>query len=177
MHRAEPMGFAYGDTRVVQQSSSMRAIFSIIRDNEIETVIELGTHFGGFALMVSDCFKSLAVHTFDKTDQYLTDAVRHSKKIKFNKVDVLNDPDPVLNLLKLKKKTLLYCDNGDKIKEFDLYADGLKPGDIIGCHDWGTEIDAKDIADIITDDKFVPVEHDLFQKEMWLARFWQKIVK
>jgi hypothetical protein len=38
------------------------------------------------------------------------------------------------------KKTFIFCDGGDKIKEFWIYSEIIKPGDCIAVHDWGTEL-------------------------------------
>ena len=37
-------------------------------------------------------------------------------------------------------KTFIFCDGGDKAKEFNMYAPLLKKGDCIAVHDWGQEI-------------------------------------
>lgn len=38
------------------------------------------------------------------------------------------------------KKTFIFCDGGDKAKEFEIYSEILKPGDCIAVHDWMTEL-------------------------------------
>jgi len=37
-------------------------------------------------------------------------------------------------------KTFIFCDGGDKAREFNMYAPLLKEGDCIAVHDWGQEI-------------------------------------
>jgi hypothetical protein len=48
-------------------------------------------------------------------------------------------------------KTFIFCDGGDKAKEFNMYAPMLKPGDCIAVHDWGQEIHYPQIAQTIHD--------------------------
>jgi hypothetical protein len=38
-------------------------------------------------------------------------------------------------------RKILYCDNGNKIREVCTYGIKLHSGDLLGVHDWGTEID------------------------------------
>jgi hypothetical protein len=46
-------------------------------------------------------------------------------------------------------KALIYCDNGKKRDEFNMYAHLLKPGDYIMAHDYGREIRLRDIEETI----------------------------
>ncbi len=47
------------------------------------------------------------------------------------------------------KKTLIFCDGGDKVREMDIYGGILKPGDHIILHDWQSEVFADHIAAIL----------------------------
>lgn len=171
----EPIGFKYRDVPVMQQLRSIPDIMGIIESHEVETFIELGTQYGGLSLMLSDGLPGVQVHTFDIRDQWSGKARTLGPDIIFHVEDILGDPGPVRELLRLPARTLLYCDNGNKIKEVELYADHLKPGDILGVHDWGTEIGLEHICHIVTPEKFSPVRHMLFEAMRWAARFWQKL--
>ena len=48
-----------------------------------------------------------------------------------------------------QSKTFIFCDGGDKAKEFNTYAPLLKTGDCIAVHDWGVEIQMSQIQDTI----------------------------
>ena len=48
-------------------------------------------------------------------------------------------------------KTFIFCDGGDKIKEFNTYAPLLKSGDCIAVHDWNHEISMGDIMHTVRD--------------------------
>jgi len=41
---------------------------------------------------------------------------------------------------------LLFCDNGDKPREFREFVPHLQAGDYVGIHDWGTEIGHDDVS-------------------------------
>jgi cephalosporin hydroxylase len=61
----------------------------------------------------------------------------------FRQTDVLTQTDKVLS--EFEHPMILWCDNGNKPREVELYAPHLKAGDLLAVHDWGTEIHAKDI--------------------------------
>jgi cephalosporin hydroxylase len=55
-------------------------------------------------------------------------------------------------------KTFIFCDGGDKVKEFNMYAPLLKKGDRIAVHDWGLEIHFPPIAETMKKYDIVPDE-------------------
>lgn len=63
----------------------------------------------------------------------------------FRQVDILFSLEEIAQECAKKGKTVLFCDNGNKIIEFNALSDKLKPGDMIVTHDWGVEIKEKDI--------------------------------
>tara|TARA_R100001443_G_scaffold12706_2_gene22413 strand:- start:3369 stop:4043 length:675 start_codon:yes stop_codon:yes gene_type:complete len=71
-------------------------------------------------------------------------------------------------------KTFIFCDGGDKVKEFNTYAPLLKPGDCIAVHDWGVEIHMHQIEDTIK--KYnLEVDHNFAQSAQqfgtWIMPF------
>tara|TARA_Y100000310_G_scaffold170314_1_gene170456 strand:- start:1067 stop:1738 length:672 start_codon:yes stop_codon:yes gene_type:complete len=65
-------------------------------------------------------------------------------------------------------KTFIFCDGGDKVKEFNTYAPLLKPGDCIAVHDWGVEIHMHEIQDTIK--KYnLEVDHNFAQSAQQFA--------
>ena len=71
-------------------------------------------------------------------------------------------------------KTFIFCDGGDKVKEFNTYAPLLKPGDCIAVHDWGVEIHMHQIKDTIK--KYnLEVDHNFAQSAQqfgtWIMPF------
>jgi len=53
-------------------------------------------------------------------------------------------------------KTFIFCDGGDKVKEFNTYAPLLKSGDRIAAHDWGIEIRVEQIQETLDKYNLVP---------------------
>ena len=69
-------------------------------------------------------------------------------------------------------KTMIFCDGGNKIDEFNMYAPILKPGDKIAVHDWGHEIHQHNIQatldkyNLIKDEYFAETARDLHTQIM-----------
>jgi len=55
-------------------------------------------------------------------------------------------------------KTFMFCDGGDKVKEFNTYAPLLKSGDRIAVHDWNQEIFYHQIKEVATEHGLEPDE-------------------
>lgn len=131
-------------------------------------ILELGTLRAGFSLFL--CLQAIqrgmAFKTFDnynfnaqlKATQgntkdpygFNTPLGQLLMKDAFVSEDVLYNGTTVLALIAQPGQTILYCDNGLKPKEVQLYAPHLKSGDLLAVHDWGTEIYPADIPAILT---------------------------
>ena len=55
-------------------------------------------------------------------------------------------------------RTFIFCDGGNKIQEFIMYAPLLKKGDRIAVHDWGLEIGYNSIRQACEENGLVPDE-------------------
>jgi hypothetical protein len=91
----------------------------------------------------------------------------------------------IQSLINTNGKTLILCDGGDKIKEFNLYSTFLKTGDVIMCHDyahsideyysiislidWETshESDFQSIQESIKINNLKPYHYDMFKHVLW----------
>ena len=114
-------------------------------EHQPEVFIELGTLWGGVPLALNERFPDLEIYSFDKSQKRSKrQPKRHgrtlcSKKVRFIASDLLNgDCQELIKLLGGNKKKILYCDNGNKLRELHKFAGYLKPGDLIGVHDWLT---------------------------------------
>ena len=115
---------------------------------------------------------NIPLYTFDKRKSSVNSNLFNNNVV-FYECDILKKPDSrLVNLCKNPRKKVLYCDNGDKVKEFKMYAIHLNSGDLLGVHDWGTEVRYEQVKDVL--EKYEPVEHDLFEKNGWTTRFWRK---
>lgn len=71
-----------------------------------------------------------------------------------------------------EKGLCLFCDNGNKEKEIELYAPYLKQGDVLLVHDWGTEVHAENIAPYLVG--YMPVAHEVAEAMQSHLRAWVK---
>jgi hypothetical protein len=120
-----------------------------VRVPTVSRIIEFGTYNGGFSCYLKLCamrfwvpLYSFDVRPFERTK--LTDAL--SLEGSFTSCDVLAAEEHIAGLINHPGRTILYCDNGNKPAEFRMYAKHLKVGDVIGAHDWSTEIRDEDVA-------------------------------
>jgi len=71
---------------------------------------------------------------------------------------------------------LIYCDGGHKYNELALYNKILRQGDVMGCHDYGTEVNMPNADKLMKEsglDKYI-APHSL--KELaTLQQFWVKL--
>jgi len=75
----------------------------------------------------------------------------------------------------LPRPILLFCDNGDKPREFREFVPHLRVGDCVGVHDWGSEIHRADVT--IFGDALKPVWWNLFEGAGSITRFLKVVGK
>jgi hypothetical protein len=110
---------------------------------ELRSLVELGTGEGGFSryLYLQAEARGLNFSTFDHV------RMDGQRVPGFHKLDIFAHPDEVL--ARLISPTVLFCDNGDKSQEVNLFAPSLQPGDLVVVHDWNTEIAASDVPETL----------------------------
>lgn len=154
-----------------------------IEYHKFNYVVELGSSKGGLSVYLANTASSteqFLFHTFeiDKDSWWYNrpiGGVGHwfekletiSPYIKSFQMDVFGDEAKnIIRTNMVEYKTLIFCDGGNKVNEFNYYSQFLKPGDCIVTHDWNTEISQSDIQDsldkynLIIDDNFVKLCDD-----------------
>ena len=128
----------------LQSESDLYIWEHILTSSKLTRLVELGTFKGGLAYFFSlHCqANNIQFTTFDILSNECPPVQEY-----FIQHDILNNPNKVRELIARPGRTLLYCDNGNKPKEVELYHRFLKVNDILAVHDWNTEISQKDIPD------------------------------
>lgn len=133
------------------------------REQNIEAIIELGTAHGGFSLYLlhQAQHRQWDFHTYDVADPIRSDrsAIFGADGIgkcadlgtHFRQHDVLGNPEPVRELIREYGPIVLFCDNGNKAREVELYAEHTAPGSLIVVHDWNREIFPTQIPSFLTE--------------------------
>lgn len=110
-------------------------ILRIINDLDIQTFFELGSHVGGLAsiLLPLNQYRDFVYFGIEIDGSIIYPTI----KPRIFVADILSDVAvDVVRRTKLNRKSFIYCDGGDKIKEMGKYFSLLNSGDVIACHDY-----------------------------------------
>jgi len=176
------------------RSDDFPTIAAILRPHRPRLVVELGTDEGGFSGWLADLVRPWGgvVHTFDIARKFKRSLLRDFTNLNYHEADVLGTGPAgpaarcaaVANLLRPQEPRaaispiLLYCDNGDKPREVELYAPLLPVGAILGVHDYNTEIMASWVEPFVAALGFEPEGHAQMEalRNEWypepMSRFW-----
>lgn len=146
-------------------------------------LIELGTGSGGLSsyLKILCVNYGTAFYTYDMKDYR-----EQHPETKLQKLIKLSDSRFIADIFekktieniseKIKKNgcSFIYCDDGNKVREFKTYVKFLKNGDIIGVHDWRIEIHAENIEDDIRTYKLIPIFDDTLKEYFTRQKFFVK---
>lgn len=168
--------------RFVQSYEAIRLFEVIFEKFRPARLIELGTGDGG----LSSYLKMLCINYGSKFYTYdVKDYREQSPETKLQKLIQLSESQFVANIFeeetiksiseKTKKNgcSFIYCDDGNKVREFKTYSKFLKNGDIIGVHDWQVEIHAENKDDIRTHN-LIPIFDDLREEYFICQKFFVK---
>lgn len=149
----------------------------------VRTMIELGTGTGGttvyFALQAYQ--RHMYFHTFD--NQKWIDFGQELPKILkleslFHHVDLFSPEgkEQVASIIRsFPHPVAIFFDDGDKPKEWSIFAPMTSPGDFLIVHDWGTEFKQKDIGNVKVE-RILTKECNRQQKrDAWKAVWFKRI--
>lgn len=147
-------------------------IKEVIERFEPEAFIELGTAGAGLCLLVNETFPAIKILSIDMNN-CIRPEIRalFTDQVEFIRMNIYEKNEKLSKALGAKGRKILYCDNGNKPYEFNTFAKYLNSGDVIGCHDWGTEITAGDVRETVKEEKLKMVGKE---KKNHLTRFFVK---
>lgn len=120
----------------------------------VGTIIELGTGHGGLSLFfaLQAYQRGLEYHTYDNVSSVNVESGLPgllNMKNNFHNVDIWNSAGEIIHLIETSRKPIVMLfDNGDKPKEWGMFAPHLAPGDFCAVHDWGTEFNSENIGSV-----------------------------
>jgi len=114
------------------------------------SVVELGTGQGGMAIFfaVQALRRGMKFTTFDRERLYDDQTYKALGELgaRCHLVELFDRAEFVRGLLSAQERPLvLFCDNGDKPREFREFRPVLTSGDYVAVHDWNAEIRLSDI--------------------------------
>lgn len=132
----------YKGIRAAQTDTAIATWSALLDQYGFAQIIEIGTYRGGMSMFLLDkaLEKEALFRTYDIKDlrnpAFIKPCGEHNC---FMKRDCFEFEDEVGTFVKRPGRTFLFCDGGNKEREFNTFSKYLKMGDIIAVHDWGTE--------------------------------------
>jgi len=157
-------------------------IADVLRDFRPTFVVEVGTMHGGFAAFLADTVKEWH-GTVLTIDHVLYEGVGDISKARENLFFLQGDVfSPFVSMvvektLKYYQRSCIYCDGGAKRQELPLL--GMY-ADLVGVHDYGTEVSPPDCTAWAKQWSMYPVKEEEFaalQAEKggyFVSRFWRR---
>lgn len=156
---------------------------NVLNEFAPKMIIEIGTGHGGLSIYLGAwaIVNNAQVFTFDIKD-HLDDDTKITLINDLNVMvecrDVFGDiaVEQIKTTLSLDKPVLLYCDGGNKQKELMRFAPTAKAGDVVGCHDYGTEVAKCLIDPFMERHGFVKCISPKVSSDLYLLQmFWTKV--
>ncbi len=176
---------AYAGAAIQRKWVDIFTIDVFLADCRPSMIIELGTGSGAFSsyLATYAYLNGAQFVTFDSNRKTAVikranpRALRLIRKLggKTSQRDIFEDETAafVRSLIQRPGVSFLYCDNGDKPKEIQMFAAALKPGDFVGVHDFGSEIHEKDVSLLVETD-LTPYHPEFFAAVSSSNRIFRK---
>jgi hypothetical protein len=136
------MMFSYKNIRLEQRVEVIKALevlHSKLKEEDKlpKTIIEIGMNHGGFSLVLNDSkiSEQAEIYCFDVVNRNFDQNLKNTK-IKWYINDIFSVEAYVKDLINRDGTTVLFCDGGNKAKEFQVFSKYLKAGDVILSHDY-----------------------------------------
>lgn len=126
------------------------AINELAKEKRPIHIIELGSYNGSFATQLAihiwnlkrsdPVFVASTVDTFDRAKGPCESFAPLSEFVglRYHQSDIFAATQEIVDLIQQPGISVVLCDGGDKPREMNLFAEYLKPGDVIASHDWMT---------------------------------------
>jgi cephalosporin hydroxylase len=133
---------------IVQQHSNVFNVFTeFLKEIAPARILEIGTAGGGFTLFLRETLNDIGLHTsviksFEVIDMpYYKDLRMQNIEINIENIFdhlymKLEKPELIVPFIQSDGTTLVLCDGGHKVGEFNEIAPHLKSGDFIMAHDY-----------------------------------------
>jgi len=134
----------------MQHPNAFYAFYDLIFEKKPTTIIEIGTAAGGFSRFLDFSIKELDLKThlisYDVRKNHYHDDLVKDTDVDFRLYDVFSSEnkhlfEDLINDIQSTGLTLVLCDGGNKVSEFNMLSPHLKSGDIIMCHDYSHSIE------------------------------------
>lgn len=179
-----------------QQSHNVYQIFyDFISEIKPKRILEIGTALGGFTQFLNIITKELGLDTKILTYDVIShpwyqEIIDSGIDLRVENIfshDFKSCKQEVIDFIRQEGLTLVLCDGGWKIGEFNLLSDYIKTGDFIMAHDYSyddmvykneiynkiwnwCEITEKDIKECSLRNDLIPYNQEIFSKCVWVCK-------
>jgi len=157
----------------------------------VDRIVEIGTGCGIFTVFLGMyChYNNKKLITFDVKDQVndKTQRLFDALKIDYRIKDIFENVSEIGGEISKEGTAVVLCDNGNKVKEFNIFSKFLKTGDFILAHDYSKsleyfnaeikgkywnwmEIDDKRIQEVCEQESLKDFMSEEFQKCVWVCK-------
>jgi hypothetical protein len=186
-------GLSSIDNHAAQQHHAVyQKFYSLLNKTKPVRILEIGTALGGFTAFLDLSTKELGLNTkirsYDISDKSWYDELRN-KGVDVFVVDIFHNnystiDQDVIDFIQQPGLTMVLCDGGNKIHEFNLLSNYIKPNDIIMAHDYADsseyfhehikdkiwnwhEIGYRDISETCKKCNLIPFEQEELASVVW----------
>lgn len=182
-----------------QNINAYKVFYEFLLTVKPKRILEIGTGIGGLTMYCRMCCDELElgteILTYDIYGHYGDDDLR-LHNIDVRKDNVFNEDysvvdESVIKYIQQDGTTIVLCDGGYKIGEFNLLSNYIKPGDFIMAHDYGStseyfeehinkklwnwhEIDDNSIQDSVIRNNLSPYMKNTFDEAVWVCKIKTK---
>ena len=141
--------FVYKGLTIMQHNDITLQFEKLILEIKPKRILEIGTSSGGLTLLLRDLldnngFENTELRTYDINDpQYL---YQHNKNIDIRVKNIFNhqydeliEKEEIIDFITQDGPTIVLCDGGSKINEFNILSHHIKKGDVIMAHDYSKD--------------------------------------
>ncbi len=140
--------------QVMMQSDLIFPVFEeFFKINKFDTIIEIGTAYAGFSLFLEDMTKAdgtkivsydicpledMPFHEASPDKKIEKSEYVHRSLVDFRIKNTYTEEvqQEIQEIINKSNRCAVFCDGGNKSKEFNIFANLIKPGDFIFIHDY-----------------------------------------
>lgn len=178
-----------------QSHNAYQVFYDFISEVKPKQILEIGTALGGFTEFLKIIIDELGLETtilsYDISERpWYSEMINKGIDVRVENIfsdDWKNVKQEVIDYIKKDGVTVVLCDGGWKIGEFNILSKFIKEGDYILAHDYSydkntyeneiqnkiwnwCEITEEDIKDAVIENNLKSYNHDKFSKAVWVCK-------
>lgn len=191
---------AYEGITVQQHPNVFNVMENLLNNVKPSRILEIGTAAGGFTLFLRHCLDKLGLESTKIKTFEIYPSITHDVFKPFpetiellyenlfnSSYNLLVKPELIKDYIQQEGTTLVICDGGNKVTEFNTISELLKPGDYIMAHDYSlskeyfnqyivnkiwcwVEITENDIQEACQANGLEPYMAQELQKVVWVCK-------